>query len=62
VGSRTGPRGALLWVKPDGTEEALETPSLAPRSAAEIEAAAARNPENLPLRNAGRANAFRVPR
>ena len=41
--------GGLVRVKPDGTQEALETPSLAPRSAEEIEAAAVRDPENPPL-------------
>ena len=45
--------GELVRVKPDGTEEALKTPSLAPRSAAEIEAAAVRGPENPPLTPAG---------
>ena len=43
--------GRLVRVKPDGTEEPLETPALAPRSAAEIEAAAL-DPENLPLTDA----------
>ena len=32
--------GRLVRVKPDGTEEALDTPPLAPLSAAEIEEAA----------------------
>ena len=41
--------GGLVRVKPDGTQEALETPSLAPRSAEEIEAAAVHDPENPPL-------------
>ena len=40
--------GGLVRVKPDGTQEALETPPLAPRSAEEIEAAAVRDPENPP--------------
>jgi len=41
--------GRLVRVKPDGTEKALHTPSLAPRSAAEIETAAARDLANPPL-------------
>jgi hypothetical protein len=41
--------GGLVRIKPDGTQEAIETPSRAPRSAAEIEAAAQRDSENPPL-------------
>ena len=44
--------GGLVRIKPDGTEEALDTPPLAPLSAAEIEAAAARDHENPPLTDA----------
>jgi putative transcriptional regulator len=44
--------GRLVRVKPDGTEEALDTPPLPPLSAAEIEAAAARDHENPPLTDA----------
>jgi putative transcriptional regulator len=39
-------RSGLVRIKPDGTEEALDTPPLAPLSATEIEAAAARDHEN----------------
>ena len=41
--------GRLVRVKPDGTEEPLETPALAPLGAAEIEATAVRDRENPPL-------------
>jgi hypothetical protein len=41
--------GGLVRIKPDGTEEALDAPPLAPPSAAEIEAAARRDHENPPL-------------
>ncbi|HXW15628.1 MAG TPA: helix-turn-helix domain-containing protein [Terriglobia bacterium] len=44
--------GRLVRVKPDGAEVALDAPALAPRSAAEIEAAAARDHENPPLTEA----------
>jgi putative transcriptional regulator len=44
--------GGLVRVKPDGTEETLDTPPLAPMAAADIEAAAARDHENLPLTDA----------
>jgi putative transcriptional regulator len=54
--------GGLVRVKPDGTEEALNTPPLAPRSAAEIEAAAARDPDNPPLTDARAGKLRRVPR
>jgi putative transcriptional regulator len=54
--------GGLVRVKPDGTEEALETPSLAPRSAEEIEAAALRDPENPPLIQARAGQLRPVPR
>ncbi len=41
--------GRLVRVKPGGAEEPLHVPPLVPRSAAEIEAAAARDRENPPL-------------
>jgi putative transcriptional regulator len=54
--------GRLVRVKPDGTEEALDTPALTSRSAAEIEAAAARDPENPPLTEATLKRLRPVPR
>ena len=54
--------GTLVRVKPDGAEEALDTSPLAPRSAAEIEAAAARDPENPPLTKARAGQLRPVPR
>jgi putative transcriptional regulator len=54
--------GRLVRVKPDGTEEALATPAVAPRSAAEIEAAAVRDRENPPLTRARARKLRRVPR
>jgi len=54
--------GTLVRVKPDGTEKALATPSLAPISAAEIEAAAARDRENPPLTGAQAGKLRPVPR
>ncbi len=44
--------GKLVRVKPDGAEEALDTPPLAPMTTAEIEAAAARDHKNPPLTDA----------
>lgn len=41
--------GTVVRVKPDGTEEALPTEPLAPRTADAVEATAARDPANLPL-------------
>jgi len=43
--------GKLVRVKSNGAEETLDTPALAPVSAAEIEAIAARDHENPPLHN-----------
>lgn len=54
--------GRLVRVKPDGAEEPLDTPSLARRSAAEIEAAAARDHENPPLTDALAGQLRPVPR
>ncbi len=54
--------GRLVRVKPDGTEEALQTPVLAPRSAEEIEAAAIRDSENPPLTKARTGQLRPVPR
>ena len=54
--------GKVVRVKPDGTEEVLDTPPLAPMDAAEIEAAAARDAENPPLTNAKPGQLIPVPR
>ena len=54
--------GKLVRVRPDGAEEALDTPSLAPRSAAEIETAAARDRENPPLTEARAGQLRPIPR
>jgi putative transcriptional regulator len=54
--------GGLVRVKPDGTKEALETPSMAPMTTPEIEAAAARDGENQPLTDARPGQLRRVPR
>ena len=54
--------GRLVRVNPDGSEEGLETPSLVPRSAADIEAAAAGDRENPPLTEARRGRLQPVPR
>jgi putative transcriptional regulator len=54
--------GRLALVKPDGAEEALDTPPLAPMTAAEIEAAAARDRENPPLTDARQGQLRPVPR
>ena len=56
--------GRLVRVKPDGTEEALDTPPLPPLSAAEIEAAAARDHETRrsPMRGQGNCVPLRASR
>jgi hypothetical protein len=54
--------GRLVRVKPDGTEEALDTPPLAPMTAAEIEAVAASDHENPPLTDARPGQLRPVPR
>jgi len=54
--------GRLIRTKPDGTEEALDTPPLAPLSAGEIEDAAVRDRENPPLTDARQGRLRRVPR
>lgn len=54
--------GSLVRVKPDGTEETLETQPLAPMTAAEIEDAAARDHENPPLTDARPGQLRPVPR
>ena len=54
--------GRLIRVKPDGAEEALHAPSLAPMSAAEIEATAVGDPENPPLTEARAGRLRSVPR
>jgi putative transcriptional regulator len=53
--------GKLVRVKPDGTEEALDTPPLAPMSSPDSEAAAARDHENPPLTDARPGQLRRVP-
>ncbi len=52
----------LVRIKPDCAEEALDSSPLAPRSAAEIEDGAARDPENPPLTAARQGQLRRVPR
>jgi putative transcriptional regulator len=54
--------GRLVRVKADGAEVALDTPSLAPMSAAEIEATAVGDPENPPLTEARAGRLRSVPR
>jgi putative transcriptional regulator len=54
--------GRLVRVKRDGAEKALDTPSLAPMSAAEIEATAARDHENPPLTDARAGKLRPIPR
>jgi putative transcriptional regulator len=54
--------GSLVRMNPDGTEEALPIEPLAPMSAADIEAAAARDPDAPPLTKADLARMRRVPR
>jgi putative transcriptional regulator len=54
--------GKLVRVKPDGTEEALDTAPLTPMTAAEIEAAAASDHENQPLTDARPGQLLPVPR
>jgi putative transcriptional regulator len=54
--------GKLVRVKPDGTEEALDTPPLARMTAAEIEAGASRDCENPPLTAARLGQLRAVPR
>jgi putative transcriptional regulator len=54
--------GSLVRVNPDSTEEALPVEPLAPMSAADIEAAAARDPDAPPLTEADLARMRRVPR
>jgi putative transcriptional regulator len=54
--------GGLFRIKPDSAEEALDPPPLAPLSAADIEAGAARDHENPPLTDAGPGRLRPVPR
>ena len=54
--------GSLVRLNPDGTEEALPVEPLAPMRAADIEAAAARDPDAPPLTEADFARMRRVPR
>ncbi|MGA8555977.1 MAG: helix-turn-helix domain-containing protein [Candidatus Acidiferrales bacterium] len=54
--------GELVRIKPDGTEEVLTTPPLAPLTPAEIEAAASRDSENPPLTDARTGHLRPVPR
>ena len=54
-------KGRLALVKPDGAEEALDTPPLAPMTAAEIEAGA-RDREKPPLTEARQGQLRPVPR
>ena len=54
--------GSLVRVTPDGTEEALPVEPLAPMNAADIEAAATRDPDAPPLTEADIARMRRMPR
>jgi len=54
--------GRLVRIKPDGTEQALDTAPPGPLSAAEIETAAARDHENPPLTDARPEQLRPVPR
>ena len=54
--------GTLVGVKPYGGEEPLDVPPLAPMSAAEIEASAARDGDNPPLTDAPAGKLRRIPR
>ena len=54
--------GRLVRAKPDGAEEPLDIPPLAPMSAAGIEARAARDRENPPLTGAQAGKLRPVPR
>ena len=60
--AKTRRNGRLVRIKPDGAEEALDTPPLAPMTAAEIETAAARDHENPPLTDARPGQLQPVPR
>ena len=54
--------GRLVRLRPDGIEVALESPTLAPRNAAEIEADAIRDTDSPPLTEARTAQLRPVPR
>jgi putative transcriptional regulator len=54
--------GELVRIKPDGTEEILDTPPLAPLSPAEIESGASSDSENPPLTDARPGQLRPVPR
>ena len=54
--------GTLVGVKSDGGEEPLDVSPLAPTSAAEIEASAARDRDNPPLTDAQAGKLRRIPR
>jgi putative transcriptional regulator len=60
--SRMRRNGTLVGAKPGGGEEPLEVPPLAPMSAAEIEASAARDRDNPPLTDAPAGKLRRIPR
>ena len=60
--AKTRRNGRLVRIKPCGAEEALDTPPLAPMTAAEIETAAARDHENPPLTDARPGQLQPVPR
>jgi putative transcriptional regulator len=60
--ARTRRDGSLTRVNPDGSGEALPVESSAPMSAADIEAAAARDPDAPPLTESDVARLRRVPR
>jgi putative transcriptional regulator len=54
--------GVLVRVKPDGTEEVMPIPEPTPMTEAEIEAAAARDPDARPFTPEELAQAKRIPR
>ena len=54
--------GTLVGAKPDRSEEPLHISPLAPMSAAEIEASAARDGDNPPLADAPAGKLRRIPR
>ncbi len=59
---RLGPKGEVIKIRSDGTEEILEVERGPEWSDEQIEAAAAKDPDNPPLTPAQRARLHRVPR
>jgi len=54
--------GSMVRMKPDGTEEKITVPPVAPRSDEAVTAAALRDPDAQPLTDADLARMKRVPR